>query len=181
MEQEFYKFDGVLWTGNITPNPYCPKHRLEMDPYTYDEHEPYKFDHLRCEECSKDYVIPRDIDEEQKYIARKLKARTMRNFRILNLDDEAIPLAEEKVSSKNGKYFVTALLTKSKIGHRLVVYAGVKGNKKKTQIFVEPEIKRLAFDQKDLHPTEVFVKLEGTFDDGSSSFIFKKKNTRKKP
>ncbi len=50
-----------------------------------------------------------------------------------------------------------------------------KGEKKKTQIFVEPDIKRLAFDQKDLHPTDVFTKLEATFSDGTKASQKKKK------
>jgi hypothetical protein len=53
------------------------------------------------------------------------------------------------------------------VGQRLVVYAGEKGRKEKTQVFVEPDIKRLAFDQNDIHPSEVFVKLEATFRDGT--------------
>lgn len=44
-----------------------------------------------------------------------------------------------------------------------------KGVKEKTQIFVEPKIKRLAFDQKDLHPTDIFTKLEATFSDGTKA------------
>lgn len=175
MAQEFYRFDGILWKDNIIPEPYCPKHRLAMDSFSYSESTPYKYDHLRCEECSDDYIIPRDLSEEQKYISRKLESRTMKDFKVLNLDDEAIPIAEDKIKSKDGKYFVTSLLTKSKVGHRLVVYAGEIGSDKKTQIFVEPEIKRVAFDQKDLHPTDVFVKLEATFSDGSSSSINGKK------
>lgn len=96
-------------------------------------------------------------------------------MKVLNLDDEAIPLAESKISSKDDKFFVTAILTESKVGKRLVVYAGEKGRKEKSQIFIEPEIKRLAFDQKDMHPTEVFLELTGTFDDGSSVTINKTK------
>jgi hypothetical protein len=38
-----------------------------------------------------------------------------------------------------------------------------------TQIFVEPEIRRLAFDQKDLHPNDVFTKVEATFIDGTTA------------
>jgi hypothetical protein len=99
-------------------------------------------------------------------------------MKFINLDDEAIPLAEYKINSKTEKYFITALLTDSKVGHRLVVYAGEKGKKEKTQIFVEPEIKRLAFDQNNLHPKEIFVALEAIFDDGSSASIYKKKSKK---
>ena len=175
MSQELYRLDGVLWDRSTKPNPYCPKHKLEMDPYTYDEGDPseYKYDHLRCEECSDDYIIPRDITEEQKYVGRKLKSRELKDIKVLNLDDEAVPIAESKVISKDKKYFVKAILTESKVGRRLVVYAGERGKQNKTQIFVEPSIKRLAFDQKDLHPLEIFAKLEATFKNGDTSSMKK--------
>jgi hypothetical protein len=76
-------------------------------------------------------------------------------MKVLNLDDEAMPVAKEKVTSKDGKYFITAQLMESKRGLQAVIYAGEKGSAKKTQIFIEPEVKRLAFDQKDLNPSEV--------------------------
>jgi len=168
-EISLYRIDGVLWGGALNPQAYCPKHRLELDPYTYDEVGPYKYDHLRCEECPEDYIIPRDIDDEQTYVKRKLRARQLNQTRVINIDDESVPLAETKL--KNGKYFVTALLTQSKLGHRLVVYAGEKGKKDKAQIFIEPEIKRLAFDQNNIHPTKIFAKLEAIFKDGTKHSI----------
>ena len=172
MLDKLYILDGVLWDGSVKPKPYCPKHKLEMDPYTLDEDpSDSTYDHLRCEECPEDYIISRDFGEEQTYVSRKLRSRDLKNIKVLNLDDEAIPLSEEKVKSKDGKYFVTALLTESKVGLRLVVYAGEKGAQGKTQIFVEPGIRRLAFDQKDIHPADVFVKLEATFNDGTSASI----------
>jgi len=180
MEENLYRFDGVLWEGDRSPTPLCPKHRLEMDSYSYDDESPYVYDHLRCEECSKDYVIPRDLSDEQKYLVRKLRAKNyLKDIKVLNLDDEAIPIAESKATSKDKKYFVKALLTESKVGQRLVVYAGERGKKDKTQIFIEPSIKRLAFDQNNIHPSDVFLKLEATFNDGDKSSINKSKHRKK--
>ena len=100
-------------------------------------------------------------------------------MRFINLDDEALPIAEVKLDSKDDPdYFVTGLLTKSKVGLRLIVYAGKKGSPEKSQIFVEPEIKRLAFDQKDLHPSDVFTKVEATFKDGAKQIIKTATETR---
>ena len=174
MSTDFYKVDGVLWRGKTHPEPYCPKHRLQMDADTIDySNFNAVYDRLKCMECPSHYIIPRDINEERKYISRKLESKELKHLKILNLDDEAIPIAEDKVSSEDGKYFVKAILTDSRIGQRLVVYAGEKGKKEKSQIFIEPSIKRLAFDQKDIHPSEVFVKLEATFEDGTMSSITK--------
>lgn len=168
--------DGIKWIiGKVSRNPVplCPKDFIELDPYpdAYDIFEKK----LKCEECKKIYPLPREYEHEKKYVKRKLNSRNYKKMRFINLDDEALPIAKEKVSSKDNKYFVTSLLTKSKTGLRLVVYAGKKGKKKKTQIFVEPGIKRLAFDQKDLHPTDVFTKLEATFSDGTKASQEKKK------
>lgn len=134
-----------------------------------------KYKHLRCAECKEDYPIPRDFEDEREYVDRKLKSRELKDIKILNLDDEAIPIAKDKITSKDNKYFVKAVLTESKVGQRLIVYVGERGKKEKTQIFVEPSLKRLAFDQKDTHPSEIFVKLEATFTDGSTSSMQSKK------
>jgi len=76
---------------------------------------------------------------------------------------------------KNNKCFVTVVLMEFKIGKRLIVYAGEKGKKQKTQIFVDTEIKRVAFDQKDLHPSDIFSKLEATFSDNTRNIFEKNK------
>jgi len=172
-----YKIDGVLWSERGVPTAYCPVHRLEMDAYTYEADKPIgvrKYNHLRCEECAEDYPLPRDMTDQQKYVRRKLEARNLLELKVMNIDDEAVPIANAKASSKNNKFFVTAILTESKVGQRLIVYAGEKGKKEKTQIFVEPKIKRLAFDQKDVHPSDVFVSVDAIFADGTKSTIAKK-------
>lgn len=164
--------DGVKWifeSGRV--QPLCPKHHLRLSLAYNDNHA----SSLSCAECKERYKFPREYTKQEQYVLDKLDARQFKDMKFINLDDEAIPIAKDKVISENGKYFVTSLLTKSKVGHRLVVYAGEREKKEKTQIFVEPEIKRVAFDQKDLHPAEVFVKLKATFDDGSSASISKKK------
>lgn len=169
MQPQKVRLDGVDWyidahsIANVVP--LCPKHHLSLDFISYDTN------FLRCEDCDSPYRLPRSIGKEKKYILKKLDAPTFKSMKLLNLDDEAIPLAEKKMKSKDGKYFVTGLLTESKVGLRLIVYAGEKGSSKKTQIFVEPKIKRLAFDQNDLHPTDVFTVVEATFKNlGKASF-----------
>jgi hypothetical protein len=146
-----------------------------MDPWTYDDNLlEQEFKHLHCDECKKTYPIPRNFEDEQTYVYRKLQSRHLKDIKVLNLDDEAIPIAEDKASTKDEKFFVKAIITESKVGKRLVIYAGERKKKEKTQIFVEPEIKRLAFDQKDMHPSDVFLMVEATFEDGTTSTIKKK-------
>jgi len=168
--------NGVKWVIGQHPVkaiPLYPKDHIELDSYP-SGHE-WQESKLKCEKCGKVYTLPRNVDDQKRYVIRDINSRTYKTKRFINLDDEALPLAEEKISSKDNKYFVTSLLTKSKAGLRLVVYAGEKGKKEKAQIFVEPDIKRLAFDQKDLHPTDVFTKLEATFSGGVKATQEKKR------
>ncbi len=174
MDDKLYRIDGVLW--NYIAIPLCPKHKMEMDAWSR-EKDSTVFDLLKCEECGGFYEIPRDINAQKTYVRRKLKSKALQNLTVINMDDEAIPLASHETRSKDNKYFVKAILTESKIGKRVVIYAGEKGKKEKTQIFIEPEIKRLAFDQKDLHPSEIFTEVVVTFKDGTKSSISKKKVT----
>lgn len=171
-EQLKIRVDKILWwiytdiRGRRHAQPLCPRHHLRMKPvesplvYNIDDSKD-----LKCEDCEKSYAIPRSFGNERAYVLDRVDANVFKGMKVLNLDDESIPLVEEKLLSEDKKFFVTGLLTKSKVGLRLVIYAGKRGQKEKSQIFVEPEIKRLAFDQNDLHPTDVFTKIEATFDD----------------
>lgn len=163
--------DGIKWViGQHPPKaiPLCPIDYIELDPYPL-EYVEYATDKLVCEKCGKKFKLPRSIVYEKQYVLRIVNSKVYKAKKYINVDDEAIPLAEKKESTKDGKYFITSLLTESKTGKRLIVYAGEKGKQQKTQIFVEPDIKRLAFDQNDLHPIDVFTKVEATFADGTKA------------
>ena len=150
----------------------CPVHSQKI--YVPDGFYELTSNLLVCEDCDKVFELPRTVDNEKRYVLDRIQSRLIKDMPVLNLDDEAIPIAEDKVSKKDNPYFVKAILTKSKTGLRLVIYAGKKGLDKKTQIFVEPEIKKLAFDPNDLHPNDVFTSVDATFDDGSNMNIRKK-------
>lgn len=165
--------DGLRWVIGEHPRkatPLCPKDFMELDAHPDDS---VWNSFLKCEECQTVYPLKRTVEDEELYILRKLNSRVYKDMKFINLDDEAIPIAEDKIS-KDSEYFVTSLLTKSKVGLRLIVYAGKKGKSEKTQIFIEPDIKRLAFDQRDLHPKDVFTSLEATFKDSSKASIKRK-------
>ncbi len=169
--------DGVKWIIGERPRrpiPLCPKDFIKLSLIQEDNFIMSVFA-LKCEECNKVFKLPREFDDEKEYVLNKIDAKVYKNMKFINLDDEALPLSEDKKSSRDNKFFVTSLLTQSKLGLRLVVYAGKKGSNQKTQIFVEPDVKRLAFDQNNLHPTDVFTKLEATFSDGTKATQEKKK------
>lgn len=179
-EQQYVIIDKIKWwiftttDGRRVTQPICPTHSIRLYPVkTYHIKYLSETKNLKCAECASAHLIPRQFQHEQQYVLDKVDSKIFKSMRFINIDDEAVPLSEDKKSSKNNKYFVTAILIESRIGKRVVVYAGEKGKKEKTQIFIEPEIKRLAFDQKDLHPTDVFVKLEATFADNTKSIMEK--------
>ena len=181
MTQQIIRIDGIKWfvtnsQGIRTPTPLCPDHDLRMRPipprvYRNREYrDGYSGDalKLKCAEGPHEVILPRKFDEEKLYVIDRIDAKAFKGMKVVDLDGELTPIAKEKLKSEDGKYFVTSQLMESKRGLQLVVYAGKKGSSEKTQIFVEPQIKRVAFDQKDLHPTNVFAELKATFSDGSS-------------
>lgn len=157
---DLIKIHGVLWSyhgSNRLPYmAHCPYDRLELEYPEYMK--------LKCPECGKTFELPRDYSEDSRFVENKMKALNLQNLKVFDFDGIATPLSEE--SESDDRYFVVAKLVETKIGKRLIVYAGEKGAKDKTQIFIEPEIKRLAFDQNNIHPSDVFVKLEAQFKDG---------------
>ena len=169
-----FLYDGVRWIiGEHPPKaiPLCPQDFIELN----NEEFVLKHNELKCEECGKIYVLSRDIWKEKKLILDKINSKIFKKMSFINFDDEAIPVAESKATSKDKKYFVNTRIVESKVGTRSVIYAGERGKNEKTQIFIEPEIRRLAFDQKDLHPTDIFAKLEATFANGTKAVLKKKK------
>jgi hypothetical protein len=187
--QEIVRIDGLKWwvtqsaSGGRVPVPLCPEHDLRLTPILeriYSSyHRKYVNDSsnnsisLECAEGPHTLKMPRKYEAEKKYVIDRIDAKVFKGMKTINLDDEAVPIAKEKVKSEDGKFFVTTQLMESKRGLQVVIYAGEKGKTQKTQIFVEPEVKRLAFDHKDLHPTDVFLKVEATFGDGTKQSMEK--------
>lgn len=189
MTQQIIRIDGIKWwivtstSGLRTPTPLCPDHDLRLQPVLPDIRtsigwtKGYARDSrkLQCAEGPHSINLQRKYGEEQIYVIDRIDSKVFKAMQIVDLDGELTPIAKEKLKSVDNKHFVTAQLMQSKRGLQLVVYAGEKGSNKKTQIFVEPEVERVAFDQRDLKPTDVFVEVKAIFADGSSHEIKKAK------
>jgi len=169
IDDVLWRQEGFGWNGWT---PICPKHFLRLNLAWNGSGC-----RLHCEEGNEDYHFQREFNAQKQYVQNKIDSKELRKFTYINIDGESVPIADDDAKSSDGRYFVKAILTDSKVGLRLVVYAGEKG-KEKTQIFVEPDIKRLAFDQTNTHPNEVFLKLEATFDDGAKSSIEQSPSSR---
>ncbi len=169
MSDELFRIDGVLWSINKVSKvaiAYCPADRValrcDFPSMTYS---------VKCDECSRLYEFERTFQDERIFVVNKVIARDLAGYEVIDFDGAAIPLAEG--TAKDEKHFVVVKLMNTKVGKRLVVYVGEQGENQKVQIFIEPDIKRLAFDQKDQHPSAVFLALEATFSDGTKHKISK--------
>lgn len=168
-KQEIIRIDKIKWwivtdaNGKRTITPLCPQHNLRMtciisNAFGY----PSDSTQLECAEGPHRIVIPRKFSNEQQYVINRIDALAFANMKVLNLDDEAIPVAIDQIKN-DSPFWVLAKVTESKSGLRLVIWAGDRSKKTKTQLFVEPELQRMSFDQNDDHPTKIFVKVEAKF------------------
>ncbi len=183
---DIVRVDGIKWwiatttTGGRTAVPLCPQHNIRLDPqpgtyfsrsagYLKKANSTAKT--LLCEEGQHKFEINREYEKEQAFVLNKVDAKAFEKMSVLNLDDEAVPVASQELKDTN--YWVKAKVTTSKAGTRLLVWAGDKTAKNKTQLFIEPSLKRLSFDQNDDHPMEVFAKIEATFAENVTTSIAK--------
>ncbi len=186
IKQEIIRIDGIKWwittdtQGNRIPVPLCPQHNLRLDPkpeqyYSssygdFREKDSSTATKMECAEGLHILEMPRQFHKEKAYIINRVDALIFAKMITLNLDEEAIPVASEEIK-KDSPYWIKVKITESKSGTRLIVWAGDRSKKNKTQLFIEPELKRLSFDQNDDHPTEVFAKVEATFSDNIQASI----------
>ena len=169
--------DNIKWyvyktiNGSRHAQPICPEHNMRLQP-VHDRQVKTPTGRWRinleseartllCTDGNHTFKIPRNLNDEQMHVINKIDAQKFGEMSVINLDDIAIPVAKKEL--KDSDYWVRAKVTKSKTGDRLIVWAGSRSKKTKTQIFVEPELKRMSFDHNDDHPTEVFTKVEATF------------------
>ncbi|MDX1766073.1 MAG: hypothetical protein R3313_03930 [Candidatus Saccharimonadales bacterium] len=186
---EIVRIDNIKWWisnpsgSRRIPVPLCPKHDLRMqevrDKYRYNGRyisKPYGTGKkLKCEEGPHFINLPREFSDEKSYILNRIDAKEFSKAKVLNLDDEAISVAEKELGEES-PYWIKAKVVESKSGTRLIIWAGDKSKKNKAQLFVEPKIKRLSFDQNDDHPVEVFTKIEATFAGDVKSSLQRKTN-----
>lgn len=166
------KVKWFIYGESRTVQPICMKHSLRMYKTRARAGEVWgSVSTLKCEECTDLLKLPRSVDMERLYIIDKVDALTFSKAKFINIDGDSISIAEDKQT--DDAHFVKAILTDSKVGKRLVVYVGKRGDKDKSQIFVEPEHKRLSFDQNNIHPSDVFTKFEATFRDGTTHMVEK--------
>lgn len=186
-DKEIIIVDGIKWwvrKNSRTPVPLCPSHNLRLSAIPprvragyggYMDGSREKSHKLECAEGPHRIDIPREYGNEKAYVINRIDALVFSKMPVLNLDEEAILVAKDKLKDPSNTYWVRYKFTESKSGTRLILWAGDRAKKNKSQLFIEPGLKRMNFDQNDDHPTDVFVKLEATFSDNVKTVIKKNK------
>ena len=170
------------------PQPLCPEHHLRLRHVESREYDASLrrmvsrgesgATQLKCAEGHR-IDLPRTYYEEKQYVLDRIDAVTFANVTYMYLDDIAVPVAVENTKSKDSPIWVRTKVTESKTGLRLIVWAGDRSKKNKAQLFIDPTVKRLGFDQNDDHPMEVFTRGAATFADDVRAIIDKNKDTDK--
>jgi len=153
----------------------CKEHRMEVDELVQWDNlsmEKVPIPKVRCLEGPHEIHLDRIPSEIRKHISRKINSKTYQEAKIFDIDGYLVPASKE-VQSKDATsdYFVIAQVKSNKKGEQVVIYAGKKGEKNKSQIFIDPKNAKMTFDQNDVNPSDIFVKFEATFRNGSKTTI----------
>ncbi len=145
----------------------CPKQRCncklvkQHGPYSRGE---YKYECIRCDFK---IILAKDITELGKDVLGVLESYEYQDAEIVNIDGDLIRVFREEKNDDN--YWVDVKISKNKKNEvQLMVLAGNKENKDKTQLFFDPNIEKISFDQNNDHPSDVFVKVVGIFKNSKS-------------
>lgn len=176
-EQKFVRVDDIKWwitendKGSRYPQPICPQHDIRLYPPISNAQNSWgeASKTLSCDEGPHLFQLSRVFVRQRRFVIDKVDAKVFSTKTFVTIDDEIIPVAREKL--KDSPYWVDAKVTKSKSGTRLIIWAGNRERKDKTQLFIEPELKKLSFDQNDTHPNDVFTIVEAKFLGGGSAKI----------
>ena len=168
----------VKWTHK--GQPICQKHHFELDAgnmgtYGWQDSEWGEESwttQLRCLEGPHILNLPMTLGDIRLYIQKKIESKQYADAKLVDLDGLLVPVSKkDKVAVEDIDYFVTSQVRNGKRGDQVVIYAGKKGSHDKAQIFIDPKHKKMSFDQNNINPTDVFVKLEATFRDGTKHTI----------
>ena len=167
--------EDILLDRNDNMTIICAKHKLVVDEeIEYDGFgSPMPTMNLECLEGPHTIVLDRTPGEIREYIRRKIESKKYQEAKYFDIDGYLVPASKEaKVKTESGDYFVTTqVMNSEKKGEQIVIYAGKKGAKYKSQIFIDPKHGKITFEQNDINPKDVFVKIEATFRDGSKASI----------
>ena len=165
---KLYLWEGLYWdinydlVGNPDPFALCPKQKCHCklikskEKYSIGE---YKY---CCVRCDFKITLNKSIEDKCSDFIIAIDSQKYKDAEIINIDGELIRVKREE--KKDDDYWIDVKISKNKKDElQLMVLAGSKKSRDKTQLFLEPKIERLAFDQNNDHPRQVFTKVIGIF------------------
>jgi len=170
---KLYFWEGLNWNvnydinGNPEPFALCPKQkcycRLTKSKESYSKGE-YKY---CCIKCDFKITLTKAIEDKSTDFLYVMDSLDYKDAEIINIDGELIRV--QRKEQKDEDYWIDVKMSKNKKGElQLMVLAGSRKNKDKTQLFLDPKNERLAFDQNNDHPSKIFTKVVGIFKDSKS-------------
>ncbi|MBU0568863.1 hypothetical protein KJ693_12665 [bacterium] len=170
-EKAIFFWEGLKWDVNYDingePEPFalCPKcHcRLTKSKEKYSIGE-YKY---RCINCDFKITLDKSIEDKGKDFLCVKDSLQYKDAEIINIDGELIKV--QRKEQKDEDYWIDVKMSRNKKGElQLMVLAGSRKSKDKTQLFLDPKNERLAFDQNNDHPSKIFTKVVGIFKNSKS-------------
>ena len=147
---------------------FCRKHRTQL----VIERDGSDYVSFVCATCEAEYPYSSiDLDISYQLLEKKVlmmyDSLKLKNAKLVRLDDYYVPeLKIKNLMDEKSPYFVKGDVKTDKDGDTIVVlYVGLKGDKKKAQFFIKPEKLQLSHDFKDLDPSKVLAKIELTLRD----------------
>lgn len=174
---QLYLWEGLHWDIDYDINgvpysqiPLCPKQkcncRLKKSKEEYQRGE-YKY---FCARCDFKITLNKPIEEKADDLMDIIESQKYRDAEIINIDGELIKVQREEVVDSD--YWADVKISKNKKGEiQLMVLAGSKKNKDKTQLFIDPKNEKVSFDQNNDHPVNIFSKVTATFKNSNSKII----------
>lgn len=180
-KKRFHSCKGLFWDYKLDLHGYpsymtafCPRCNcfLEKSREAYSIGE-YKY---QCQNSDCDFKITlrKSVEKLSGEVSQLINAEQYKDAEVINLDNDLIRIQRESRFDNN--YWIDAKISKNRRGElQLMVLAGSKNNEDKVQLFLDPTNERLAFDQNNDHPSQIFAKVVGVFKNSKAEIHSKKK------
>ncbi len=170
---KLFYWEGMYWdvSYDINGDPYpfalCPKQKCCCRlTRSREGRSPGEHKYL-CIKCDFKITLNKPLESKGFDFIRIMNSLKYADAEIINIDGELIRVQRE--TKRDEDYWVDVKISKNKKGElQLMVLAGSRKAGDKTQLFLEPKKERLAYDQNNDHPSQVFTKVVGIFKNSRS-------------